>query len=476
MHPSLILTAFAATASLASPLTSRQTCAAPPSADLAAAQKAIFDAKLVPDLISSFSPSLLLRAAYNGKAVTLGNTFTTPQTLTQPTFSITKEAKFDPATTKYTVLLLDPDVPSPNLPLDRILLGNFVHIIVSDVQPECIPTQQRVILANYKPLTPASIAPHRYTFLVYRQPANFKPNLIQAQNFLGQPLSTFVASSGLQGPVGANFLHANMYSIIRVLGASLLIACASSQTPPGTTPATNNPLSVNYGSTAVTPGIRLERMQTLTIPTFNYRAASSSEQLYNLLFVDLSIPSSRVDPSELDPAQLPLATGLGANRTTRLHFWQAGLTFSDNGTLVNTTEPVAFYNGPMPPAGDIPHDYVFYLFQQEDGFAPPPEDSPFNVNNVNAESMNRMSFDVQRFADGEGVGDLVAANYIQVQNPASGGSGNGTAGPSATSPTTSATGGVTTPSPSPFISSAGKLGVRGVLGSIVLGSIAVLLV
>ena len=42
-----------------------------------------------------------------------------------------------PATTKYTVLLLDPDVPSPDLPLDRILLGNFVHLIVSDVQPDC---------------------------------------------------------------------------------------------------------------------------------------------------------------------------------------------------------------------------------------------------------------------------------------------------------------------------------------------------
>ncbi|KAL8758818.1 MAG: hypothetical protein Q9184_003813 [Pyrenodesmia sp. 2 TL-2023] len=241
----------------------------------------------------------------------------------------------------------------------------------------------------------------------------------------------------------------------------------------------NLPLAVNYGSTEVTPGIRLERTQTSTIPTFNYRAPSSSEQTYTLLMVDLSIPSARVDPSELAPEQLPLAAGLGANRTTRLHFWQAGLTFSDNGTLVNTTEPVAFYNGPMPPAGDIPHDYVFYLFQQEAGFAPPPEDSPFNINNVNAASMNRMSFSVQRFAEGEGVGYLVAANYIQVQNLGSGSEGsrssNGTAGPSATSSTTSATGGVAAPSPSPFTGSAGKLGARGVLGAMVVGSVVILL-
>lgn len=123
----------------------------------------------------------------------------------------------------------------------------------------------------------------------------------------------------------------------------------------------------------------------------------------------------------------------------------------------------------MPPAGDIPHDYVFYLFQQEAGFAPPAEDSPFNVNNVNKESSNRSSFNVQRFAEGEGVGDLVAANFIVVQNPGSGGGmSNGTAGPTAT-------GGAAPPSPSPFTGSAGKLGVQKALGSILLGSVVALL-
>lgn len=128
----------------------------------------------------------------------------------------------------------------------------------------------------------------------------------------------------------------------------------------------------------------------------------------------------------------------------------------------------------MPPAGDIPHDYVFYLFQQEAGFAPPAENSPFNVNNVNKGSSNRSSFNVQRFAEGEGVGELVAANYIVVQNPGSSGSGgsssmsNGTAGPTAT-------GGAAPPSPSPFTGSAGKLGVQSVLGSMLLGSVVALL-
>ncbi|KAL8806216.1 MAG: hypothetical protein Q9182_001491 [Xanthomendoza sp. 2 TL-2023] len=207
MYLSLLTSILAATSSFASPLIARATCEAPQSSDLAAAKKAIYDSELVPDLISSFSPSLLIRPAYKNKAVTLGNSFATTETVMEPTFTITPEAEYDPATTKYTVLLLDPDVPSPKIPIERFLLGNFVHLIVSDVQPNCTATQKRVTLLTYKPLTPASLTQHRYTFLVYRQPANFKPNLILAQDFVGQPLSTFIASSGLQGPVGANFFR-----------------------------------------------------------------------------------------------------------------------------------------------------------------------------------------------------------------------------------------------------------------------------
>ena len=130
---------------------------------------------------------------------------TFPETLTEPAFSITAEANYDPSTTKYTVLLLDPDVPSPLIPLDRTLLGDFNHLIISNVQPECIKIQERVTLRSYTPLTPLSVSQHRYTFLVYRQPANFDPNVILAQDIAGLPLSTFLASSGLEGPVGGNY-------------------------------------------------------------------------------------------------------------------------------------------------------------------------------------------------------------------------------------------------------------------------------
>ena len=215
-----------------------------------------------------------------------------------------------------------------------------------------------------------------------------------------------------------------------------------------------------------------------SIPAFGYQP-SSPEQTYTLLLVDLSIPSARVDASKLNPAQLPVAPGLGTNRTTRLHFWQAGLRFGSNGALVNTTEPVAFYQGPSPPPGDIAHAYVFYLFQQEGGFAPPPEDSPFSASNVNANPSNRQSFSVQRFATEEGVGDLVAANYIQVQNSGASSSSSGatrSGGASATPTTGSPTGTISSPSVSPFIGAATRVEHDGKLASVGLGALVAFLV
>ncbi|KAL9101481.1 MAG: hypothetical protein Q9163_003252 [Psora crenata] len=220
--------------------------------------------------------------------------------------------------------------------------------------------------------------------------------------------------------------------LVAAVSTIFLASQVLTQTPPGSSPSTTNNLIVSYGRTHVTPGIMLSRNATSTVPSFSFNP-SPPNQIYNLLLVDLSINVATLDTSTLNPTyQLPLAPGIAPNRTTRLHYWQAGLTFSTNGTLVNTTSPVAFYQGPTPPPGDIPHTYVFYLFAQEAGFMAPATDSPFSVGNVNT-GMNRLSFNVQNFVSEPGVGPLVAANYFMVQNTT--GSGSATATGGATSPT-----------------------------------------
>lgn len=151
-----------------------------------------------------------------------------------------------------------------------------------------------------------------------------------------------------------------------------------------------------------------------TFPALSF--PSSSNQTYQLLLLDLSIPNGALNTSALVPGiQVPLTAGISPGRTTRLHYWQTGITFSTNGTLVNTASPIAFYQPPAPPAGDIAHTYVFYLFEQENGFAPPPAGNPFSEALVN-EGNNRISFNLNHLAGESGVGPLVGANYFLVKN------------------------------------------------------------
>lgn len=111
---------------------------------------------------------------------------------------------YDPSTTKYTLIMVDPDAPNPAAPL----LADFLHWIVSDVQPECITTQKRKKVAPYMLPTPLSVAPHRYTFLVYRQPPYYVPP--PSLNYLpgvraSFDLAAYVKEAKLEGPVGGNY-------------------------------------------------------------------------------------------------------------------------------------------------------------------------------------------------------------------------------------------------------------------------------
>ena len=126
------------------------------------------------------------------------------ETVPEPTFSITSERGFNPATTKYTLIKVDPDAPGPAAPI----LADFLHWIVSDVQPKCITTQQRKQVAMYMSPTPLSVSPHRYTFLIYRQPPNYVPP--PSLNYLPGvrakfDLAAYVKEAKLIGPVGGNY-------------------------------------------------------------------------------------------------------------------------------------------------------------------------------------------------------------------------------------------------------------------------------
>ncbi|KAL9093525.1 MAG: hypothetical protein Q9165_003920 [Trypethelium subeluteriae] len=186
-------------------------CSAASPNDVAAAKAAFTSAGLVPDLIPSFEPDTTIQAGYNGKQIDLGNNFSVTGKLMVPSISFLAEPSYDPSTTNYTIFLVDPDAPGPALPV----LSDFLHLIIENAQPSCIITQSPIDLASYMSLTPLSVAPHRYTILVYRQPPNYvapvDPQYAPGvrNNF---DLNGYVAEAGLQGPVAGNFFTEGLSS------------------------------------------------------------------------------------------------------------------------------------------------------------------------------------------------------------------------------------------------------------------------
>ncbi|KAI9699944.1 MAG: hypothetical protein M1836_002478 [Candelina mexicana] len=249
--------------------------------------------------------------------------------------------------------------------------------------------------------------------------------------------------------------------------AAGLIAQATAQTPPGTSPSTNNNLNVSFDGTRVTPGIRLARESTLITPTFNF-VPTSSNQSFIIFLIDLSLSTTTLNISSLNAStQLPLAPGIAANRTAILHFEQQGVRFAANGSLINSTIPVAYYLPPNPPAGDIAHTYVFYLFEQQAIFR------PTNVT-LSSTVASRVSFNIANFSRTAGVGPLLAANYFTVQNNATA-NATGTAGATAsrTSGVATGTGGAIA-SVTPFRGAAGTLatGVQTVVAGVFAAALA----
>ena len=80
--------------------------------------------------------------------------------------------------------------------------------------------------------------------------------------------------------------------------------------------------------------------------------------------------------------------------------------------LQNFSAPIAEYQGPMPPLGDEPHNYVLYLFEQPEGWKPDLSKVAAYANA--SDSFARMNFSVAALE--AQVGKPVAANYFLVEN------------------------------------------------------------
>jgi len=149
-------------------------------------------------------------------------------------------------------------------------------------------------------------------------------------------------------------------------------------------------LDVNFGTGNIQPGQKFTSAQVGSAPTLTVHGSTTLSGQYTLAMMDADVPGSKL-------AQ-------GTNR----HWLVTGVTIGQDSTINNATATaITRYFGPGPAAGSGPHRYVLMVYSQPSTFAPPAE---FSQTGLGVALM-----DWNAFVTNSHLGDLVAANYIQVE-------------------------------------------------------------
>ncbi|KIK67834.1 hypothetical protein GYMLUDRAFT_36611 [Collybiopsis luxurians FD-317 M1] len=179
--------------------------------DLANVTTAFTQSKIVPDVLSSFSPVLLLGVRFTDPAanqtinVTPGIVLTMEQTLNEPQFFLTANGTI-PSNISYVVAMIDPDAPTPqntSISQFRHFLGGGFHVNNSSMLVNNTPAVTEFV----NPTPPAGSDPHRYIILTWIEPANFtSQKLVNAStprnNF---NITTFGDAVHLGSPLGGTY-------------------------------------------------------------------------------------------------------------------------------------------------------------------------------------------------------------------------------------------------------------------------------
>nr|AEE61444.1 unknown [Dendroctonus ponderosae] len=157
--------------------------------------------KIAPDVVDRCPEKLAEVAFPSGGQVDLGKELTPSQTLTPPSIYWEADKK-----SLYTLCMVDPDAPrtkESNKP------NQWNHWTVGNIPGNQIARGQPLV--EYLPPCPAKNSPpHRYTYMVYKQPAriNFKEPRVAANSFQhrdGFSLRSFAQKYQLGNPIAGNF-------------------------------------------------------------------------------------------------------------------------------------------------------------------------------------------------------------------------------------------------------------------------------
>ncbi|CAD6898909.1 unnamed protein product [Tilletia controversa] len=171
--------------------------------------------KVVPDVVPTIAPTVDVQVAYgegqgfgdhggNGGDVWPGVFLETAKTVETPRVTATT---FHPEERKYTLLMVDPDVP------DELSMsyGTFVHWQLTDIPlsatSSTISSELSTVSHSYLPPHPQKGSSyHRYTLLLLEQPAGSSPSALPSRSLTPDSIHAYIEAHGLK-PVGIHFFR-----------------------------------------------------------------------------------------------------------------------------------------------------------------------------------------------------------------------------------------------------------------------------
>ncbi|KAH9850737.1 phosphatidylethanolamine-binding protein [Lenzites betulinus] len=214
-------------------------------------------AKIVPDVLPAFNPTAILNVVFLDNTtgvsvnVTPGANLTREQNALRPqVFLTTNDTSFAQQT--FVLAMVDPDAPTPQNPT----ASQIRHLLAPGIQANGSLATGALLVNNtpaisdfLRPTPPAGSDPHRYTLLLFVQPANFTSAVSQFLNS-STPISNFNISLfaqelGLGSPIAGNFFFtgpdANSTGTANSTGSAS--AASGTATSPATPGGTNAPSS-----------------------------------------------------------------------------------------------------------------------------------------------------------------------------------------------------------------------------------------
>ncbi|XP_058736126.1 protein MOTHER of FT and TFL1 [Vicia villosa] len=152
--------------------------------------------RVIGDVIDMFNPSVSMSVYYGPKHVTNGCDIKPSIAINQPRITLTGNR-----TSLYTLVMTDPDAPSPSEPS----LREFVHWVVVDIPGGTNPKRGHEILSYIGPKPPVGI--HRFILVLFEQKGpiglleqapnrvNFNTRYFANQWNLGLPVATVYFNS-----------------------------------------------------------------------------------------------------------------------------------------------------------------------------------------------------------------------------------------------------------------------------------------